>query len=217
MKALIKPAAILLLSLLIYSCSSDKKVMLFNGEDLENWNIFLSSDEVESGDLFWVEEGVINTSGKPHGYIHTKGVYSNYKLHVEWRWTEEPSNSGVLIHAQGEDMIWPLCIECQLKHEHAGDIVLIGKSAGITIKDSTYLITSEEKRFAVIPKFEKVSENPAGEWNSYDITSKDGDIEVIVNGVLQNNGTAMTLTEGKIAIQSEGSPMQFRNITLEEL
>ncbi|MDL1976181.1 MAG: DUF1080 domain-containing protein [Deltaproteobacteria bacterium] len=191
--------------------------MIFNGENLENWTFFVSNSDVEPGDLFWVEDGMINTTGKPHGYIRTKDTYSNYKLHMEWRWTEEPTNSGVLIHVQGKDMKWPHCIECQLMHEHAGDLVLMGKGAGVTIRDSTYLIISEEKRYAVIPKFEDASESPAGEWNSYDITSQNGEIKVVVNGVLQHTGTEMTPTEGNILLQSEGSPMQFRNIYLEHL
>jgi hypothetical protein len=217
MKSNLKITFFLLLALILTSCNTDNKVELFNGENLDNWNIFVSTDDVKPSDLFWVEDGVINTSGIPHGYIRSKEVYSNYKLHVEWRWLEEPTNSGVLLHVQGDDMIWPLSIECQLMNEKAGDIVLIGKGSGITIKDSTYLITSEEKRFAVIGKFDAVSEKTAGEWNSYEITSLDGNLEVIVNGVLQNAGTDLTLTGGNILLQSEGSSMQFRNIYLEKL
>lgn len=217
MKTLFKSIVFLLLTLFVLSCSTDQKVKVFNGKDLENWNIFVSTPDVEPGDLFWVEDGVINTTGVPHGYIRTKDSYSNFKLHLEWRWTEEPTNSGVLIHVQGKDMIWPHCIEAQLMHGNAGDIVLMGKGAGITIKDSTHLITSEENRYAVIPKFEDSSENPVGEWNIYDITSKDGNIEVKVNGVLQHTGTDMSPTEGNILLQSEGSPIQFRNIYLEQL
>jgi hypothetical protein len=217
MKSNLKSTLFFLLALILTSCNTDNKVDLFNGENLDNWNIFVSTDDVKPSDLFWVEDGVINTSGKPHGYIRSKEVYSNYKLHVEWRWLEEPTNSGVLLHVQGDDMIWPLSIECQLMNEKAGDIVLIGKGSGITIKDSTYLITSEEKRFAVIGKFDAVSEKTAGEWNSYEITSLDGNLEVIVNGVLQNAGEDLTLTGGNILLQSEGSPMQFRNIYLEIL
>jgi len=217
MKRLLYPIVATIIFSLASSCSSDNKVILFSGADLENWNIFVSTPEVAPGDLFWVEDGVIKTPGKPHGYIHTKEKYSNYKLHVEWRWTGEPSNSGVLIHTQGKDMIWPLCTECQLKSGNAGDIVCIGKGSGLTIKDSTYLVTSEEKRFIVIPKYEESSELAPGEWNSYDITTQDGNIEVSVNGVLQNTGSAMTLTEGTIGLQSEGSPMEFRNIYLKPL
>ena len=102
-------------------------------------------------------------------------------------------------------------------HGKAGDFVLMGKGAAITVKDSTYLVTSEKRRYLSISKFEESSEKPAGEWNSYDITSKDGNIEVIVNGVLQNTGTGMSLTEGNIALQSEGGPLQFRNIYLQPL
>ncbi len=217
MKTILKTAAFFALSLVIFSFKTDNKVMLFNGDNLDNWDIFVSSPDVQPENLFWVEDGLISTSGKPHGYIRTKEIYSNYKLHVEWRWIDEPTNSGVLLHVTGNDMIWPLAIECQLMHEKAGDVVLIGKGSGITIKDSTYLIESEENRYKVLPKFEEVSENPKGEWNTYDITSLDGKLEASVNGVLQNLGTDMTLTEGNILLQSEGSPMQFRNVYLEVL
>ena len=217
MKTLSKSILFFLLSIFLLSRGTEKKIELFNGENLDNWDVYVSNTDVAPGELFWVEEGVINTAGVPNGYIRTKEIYSNFKLHVEWRWTGEPTNSGVLIHVKGKEMIWPHCIECQLKHEHAGDVVLIGKGSGVTSKDSTYLVSSEENRYDVVPKFEEVSENAPGEWNSYDISSKDGDLEIVVNGVLQHIATGMTLTEGNIALQSEGSRMQFRNVYLQPL
>ena len=217
MKTLSKSILFFLLSIFLLSCGTEKKIELFNGKNLDNWDVYVSNTDVAPGELFWVEEGVINTAGVPNGYIRTKEIYSNFKLHVEWRWTGEPTNSGVLIHVKGKEMIWPHCIECQLKHEHAGDVVLIGKGSGVTSKDSTYLVSSEENRYDEVPKFEEVSENAPGEWNSFDISSKDGDLEIIVNGVLQHIATGMTLTEGNIVLQSEGSPIQFRNIYLQPL
>ena len=217
MKTLLKSALLFGLSLLLLSCSTETKIDLFNGQDLDNWNIIVDSEDGESKDLFYVEDGIMNTIGDPFGYIRTKESYSNYKLHLEWRWTEEPSNSGVLLNVQGPELIFPHCVEAQLMHGKAGDFVLMGKGAAITVKDSTYLVSSEEKRYLAIPKFEESSEKPAGDWNTYDITSKDGTLELYVNGVLQNKGTGMTLTEGNIALQSEGGPMQFRNIYLEPL
>jgi len=217
MKTLLKSALLLGLSLLVLSCNMDDKIELFNGQDLDNWKIVVGSEDGEPRDLFYVEDGLMNTIGDPFDYIQTKESYSNYKLHLEWRWTEEPSNSGVLLNVQGPELIFPHCVEAQLMHGKAGDFVLMGKGAAITVKDSTYLVTSEEKRYLAIPKFEESSENPAGEWNTYDITSKDGSLELYVNGVLQNKGTGMTLTEGNIALQSEGGPMQFRNIYLQPL
>ena len=217
MKTLLKSALLLVLTLVVFSCSTEKKIELFNGQDLDNWKIVVGSEDGEPKDLFYVEDGLMNTIGDPFGYIQTKESYNNYKLHLEWRWTEEPSNSGVLLNVQGPELIFPHCVEAQLMHGKAGDFVLMGKGAAITVKDSTYLVTSEERRYLAIPKFEESSENPAGEWNSYDITSKDGILELYVNGVLQNKGTGTTLTEGNIALQSEGGPMQFRNIYLQPL
>lgn len=217
MKTILKTFALFSLILFLSACTTNKKVHLFNGKNLDNWTIFVSTDEVQPEELFYVEDGVISTLGVPHGYIRTKETYSNYKLHVEWRWTAEPTNSGVLLHVNGKDMIWPLSIECQLMNGKAGDLVLIGKGSGITVHESTHLIESEESRYKALPKFEEISEKPAGEWNSYDIISLDGNLEVLVNGVLQHAGSDMTLTEGNILLQSEGSPMQFRNIYLEVL
>ena len=217
MKTLLKSAALLCLTLALFSCSTEKKIELFNGQDLDNWNIVVGSEDGEPKDLFYVEDGVMNTLGDPFGYIRTKQSYSNFKLHLEWRWTEEPSNSGVFLNVQGKEIVFPHCVEAQLMHGKAGDIVLMRKGASITIKDSTYMVTSEEKPYLGIPKFEDSSEKPAGEWNTYDITSLDVTLELHVNGVLQNSGTDMTLTEGNIALQSEGGPIQFRNIYLQPL
>jgi len=212
-----KSAVLLCLSMLVLSCGSEKKIELFNGQDLDNWNIVVDSEDGEPKDLFYVEDGVMHTLGSPFGYIRTKESYSNYKLHVEWKWTDEPTNSGVLINVQGKELIFPHCIEAQLMNGKAGDIVLMGKGAGITVEDTDYMVESEENRYLSIPKFEESSEKAAGEWNSYDITSVDGTLELYVNGVLQNKGSGMTLTEGNIALQSEGSPLQFRNIYLQPL
>jgi hypothetical protein len=214
MKRLYFATVLPLLVVFLVSCTTGGKIELFNGADLDNWIIYTGDSGVEPEELFRAEDGMIQVSGISNGYIRTRESYSNYALHVEWRWTGEPVNSGVLIHVHGEDMIWPHAIECQLMHEHAGDVVLIGKGAGITVRDTTYLLESEENRFLVIPRMKESSEHPAGEWNSYDIRSHQGNLEVRVNGVLQNRGSEMTLTEGNIALQSEGAPMQFRNIYL---
>lgn len=217
MKTFLKSVTLIALSLMLISCNTEKKIELFNGQDLDNWTIYVDSEDVEPKDLFYVEDGLMNTLGDPFGYIRTKESYSNYKLHLEWRWVNEASNSGVLLQVQGKDMIFPHCVEAQLWDGRAGDFVLMGKGAAITVKDSTYTVLSEDKRYLVISKFEESSEKPAGEWNSYDITSLDGIIELSVNGILQNLVTGSTLTEGNIALQSEGAPMQFRNIYLQPL
>ena len=214
MKTLFKTVIFFAVVFLVLSCGSEKKTVLFNGQDLNNWTIYTGDPDVDPGDVFWVEDGILNTSGEPFGYLRSKDSYSNYKLHVEWRWPGEPTNSGVLLHVQGNDRIFPHCIECQLMHGNAGDIVLMGAGAGVTVRDSSYLVTSDERFYLSIPKSEDSSEKAPGEWNSYDITSVNGELEIIVNGVVQHTATDVTMNEGNIALQSEGSPLQFRNIYL---
>ena len=204
----------LIAGILITACTEEKKVMIFNGEDLNNWTIFLVDSSADPTEVFQVKDGIMHVSGIPNGYIRTKDEYSHYKLHVEWRWVEEPKNSGVLCHVQGEDMVWPHAIECQLMNQHAGDIVLMREGAGVTVNDTAYIVKPGERPYQSIGRIEESSENPAGEWNTYDITCDGTNIELIVNGVLQNVGTDLTLTSGSIALQSEGGPIEFRNVYL---
>ncbi len=192
-----------------------EQIQLFNGENLDGWNIVLSTDTVAPPEeVFSVKHGVIHSSGIPNAYIKTEKEYSNYKFHVEWRWAGTPSNSGVLLHAGGDEF-WPNCIEAQLMHENAGDIVVIGMEVGITVRDTAYLNT--ESRYEILKKEKEVSEKTPGEWNSYDILCKGDMVELTVNGVLQNKGTKSTLSSGAICLQSEGSPIQFRNLFIEPL
>lgn len=200
---------------LMTACSRDKKVMLFNGEDLSNWEKVLFDSTGVPDEVFRVEDGIIKVLGNSDGYIVTKDSYSNYKLHVEWRWAATPSNSGVLLHVQELNLEeWPFCIESQLQHTNAGDIVLIGHGAGVKIVNKTYTILPDEERYEVISRLQQNSENPVGEWNTCDITCDGNNIDVLVNGVIQNMASESTLSSGRIALQSEGSSIEFRNVYL---
>ncbi len=192
--------------------SPSGKTALFNGVDLENWKLYVADPEVDVNRVWWVKQGVVHCEGKPNGYMRTKTKYRDYKLHLEWRWTATPTNSGVLLHASGPDQVWPRCIEAQLKAGNAGDFVLIN-GTGITVAGEDK--QNPDKQFVVVQKKHSSSEKAPGQWNAYDIVCKDGHIKVLVNGVLQNEGTDATDTSGWICLQSEGSPIEFRNIYLE--
>ena len=191
------------------SGSTGKKVMLWNGQDFTGWQRVLADPAVDVDDVWWVRGDAIHCKGEPFGYLRTEQRYSDYHLHLEWRWPETPTNSGVLLHMNGPDKIWPECIEVQLKAGNAGDFVLMN-GTGLTVDGTDRRDTS--KRFVVIPKKAATSEKPAGQWNSYDIHCKGGSIRVYVNGVLQNEGTNASPMAGFIGLQSEGSPIEFRNI-----
>ncbi|WP_186525836.1 3-keto-disaccharide hydrolase [Seonamhaeicola sediminis] len=197
------------------TCKSPEKEYLFNGKNLDGWTIFVKDSTINHNDYFYVNEGMIETVGKPIGYLRTVKEYANYKLHVEWRYPEKPTNSGVFVHATGEDLIWVGHYQGQLKHENAGDFIVHGVGRSATIADSIYTSIIDHK--PLIPKYEASSEKPAGEWNSYDITCNADTIELFVNGVLQNVATNCTVTKGSIGLQAEGSKIQFRNLWIEPL
>lgn len=203
--------------ILLSTCTSENKVLLFNGKDLSNWEKVVF-EEADVDDVFRVEDGFIKVSGVPNGYMITRDSYSDYQLHVEWRWVADPGNSGVLLHVQETNLQeFPLCIEAQLMNSNAGDIVMIGHGAGVSVGDSVYLVKPGESRFKVARKCKETSEKVAGQWNTYEITCKGDHIELIVNGVKQNQVTGSTLDAGKIALQSEGAPIEFRNLYLVHL
>jgi hypothetical protein len=198
--------------LFIDSCAK-KTVSLFNGADFTGWEFVLSVDTVSAEDVWSVKEGVVYCAGVPNGYMRTVQPYSDYILTLEWRWVDRESNSGVLLHIQEPDQVWPVCIECQLMADNAGDLVLIG-AGSITVDDSLYNNTD---RFLVIPKKQESNEKPVGEWNNYRIICKGTAITCYVNGVLQNEGIKASQSSGPIGLQSEGAPIAFRNIQLEML
>ncbi len=206
---------IYLLSVLLFLAScSDKKEMLFNGENLDDWTIYVEDESVNPEEYFYVNDGMIETLGKPIGYARTNKEYENYKLHIEWRYPEEPTNSGVFVHVKGPDMIWVSHYQGQLKHENAGDFIIHGVESA-TLNGKVYNSTADDK--PLIAKQHPTNENPAGEWNTYEIICKGSKIELYVNGLLQNVATDCSATKGGIGLQAEGSKIQFRNLWVKPL
>jgi hypothetical protein len=192
-----------------------EKTVLFNGTDFTGWKLVVADDSTDVNDVWSVVDSVVHCAGVPNGYMMTEASFSSYRLHLEWRWVEEPTNSGVLLHCQGpvEGLFWPNCLECQLMSGSAGDFVLIGPGK-ITVDDSLH---ANQDRFLVIPKKHESSEKPAGEWNIYEIEARGNAVACWVNGLMQNNGIDGAISSGPIALQSEGSPIEFRNIYLTAL
>ncbi len=196
--------------ILIISSCTDKKQILFNGENLDGWEIFVFDTITNPSEFFYVKDGVIETTGVPNGYLRTTEEYSNYKLHIEWRYPEKPVNSGIFLHTNGPDLIWPGHYQGQLKHEDAGDFIVHGIGMSATLRDTVY--TSSDSNKPLITKLHNSSEKRPGEWNSFDILCKGNTIELRVNGKLQNVATQLSHTKGKIGMQAEGAKIQFRNI-----
>lgn len=210
-----KPILLSLLILISGVCPGKKKQSIFNGKDLNDWIIVVGDSTVNPAEFFYVSDGMIETVGIPAGYIRTKKEFSNYRLHVEWRYPENEVNSGIMLHVSGPDKIWVSHFQANLKHNNVGDFVVHGVGQKATIGGKEYVSTEKEK--PAVPKMNPSNEKPGGEWNSYDIVCKGNTIEVTVNGVLQNVATNCSQNKGAIALQAEGCKIQFRNIWIEKM
>jgi hypothetical protein len=189
-----------------------EKMMLWNGKDLAGWKPFTNDQSADAATTWSVADGVIRCVGKPAGYLRTESDYADYLLHVEWRWPDNGGNSGVLIHMSGPDNVWPKSLECQLHSGNAGDFWVIGG-----VETSEHAGGGKRVNGRRTLKLKDSSEKLIGQWNAYDIICKDDWIVVLVNGVLQNVATKCSVKSGKLCLQSEGTPIEFRNIYLEPL
>jgi len=184
-------------------------IALFNSRDLEGWHIYLEAD-ADPKNVWKVQNGEILCSGKPTGFLRTKQEYGDFKLVLEWRWPEKPGNSGVLLHMSGEEKVWPLCVEAQLMHKRAGDLIGMGC-------DFNENKAKKGGPISYTPRMNDSNEKELGGWNKYEITCKGDTIEATINGQLQNKATGVNITKGYIGLQSEGVPIVFRNIKLTPL
>jgi hypothetical protein len=201
----------MLLLVLIASSCKQQSTEIFNGKDLSNWNLVVENDAVPANEVYSVNDGVITIIGQPFGYMYTKGKYKNYTLELEYRWVDNATNSGIFILIEDPTNPFPKGVECQLKAGLAGDFVLL---AGSDLDEYTLPEgITERPDFPVIDKKETSSEKPTGEWNKVKIVVEDGVVTVFINDVLQNRATSKVM-EGYIGLQSEGGPIQFKNIVL---
>lgn len=203
--------AILFSTVLLAGCATPVPQPFDTGDALE----LVAAPAVDPASV-WSRraDGVIAVSGKPAGYIATRASYANYQLHVEWRWPGKPGNAGVLLHiASGpKDGAWPLSVQVQTKHGFAGDVLPM---AGAAFAEP---LTSAPGAYPAIKGHTATdSERPGGEWNSVDIVSRDGAIEVSVNGVQQNRISAASPRAGRIGFQLEGVPYELRNVRVTPL
>jgi hypothetical protein len=167
-----------------------KPVRIFNDKDLKGWRAL--------GQNQWVVENGILRSPKSGSNLVTEASFSDFKLHIEFRYPKG-SNSGVYLRGRYE----------------------------VQISDSKGLTASRDHLGAVygfISPTEMVAKEP-GEWQSYDITLVGRMITLVANGktiicsqeIPGITGGAMDSKEGApgpLLIQGDHGPVEFRNILI---
>ena len=217
-------AAMLLLS--GTTAARSQALPLFNGRDLTGWHIDVPAMDKDPSvpSPFIVREGNLVSLAKPGGHIITDASHENYRLRVEYRFPGKPGNSGVLVHVSTPRALYgmfPKSIECQLLHANAGDFWCIAQD--ITVPDMEARRGPKEnwgvdgKKLRRIPNLTDNSEKPPGEWNTMVVECVADKIKVWVNGDLVNYGYDCQASRGQIALQAEGSEVEFRKVELTQI
>ena len=185
-------------------------VVLWNGHDLTGWVPFFKGGVPAPPDFWSADQGVLKLVGKPTGYLRTEKAYSNYHLHVEWRYPGEPdkgtNNSGVFVDQHPPDVVWPYSVQVNTKVGADGELIAQG---GLLFGTNPANLKIEPQAPA--------NTKPTGEWNGFDIVCRGPTIEVYINGVRQNFVDQLPTDSGQIALQIEGYRVEFRNLWLQPL
>jgi len=213
----------LLLILGLLTPANAQTVSLFNGHDLSGWHVDVPEMDEDSSleSPFLVRDGLLVSMGTPPGHLITDKVYQDYRLEVEYRFAGEPGNCGVLVHASTPRSLYemfPKSLEVQMMHENAGDFWCIVEDIEVSDMEAR---RGPEKDWGItegkgrrILNLNDDSENLVGEWNRMTIECLDDKIKVWVNGDLVNYGENCTAQQGQIAVQAEGSEVEFRKLIL---
>jgi hypothetical protein len=214
-------AAILVWSIALFPplvhAADENWVSLYNGKDLKNWvNVNCAPDT-------WTAQGdVIHCTGRPSGALRTPRQYENFILELDWRHLKSAGNSGVFvwgsaIAAPGTPFL--RAIEVQVL-DNAFNIP--GKNQWYTTHGDLFPINGDTMKpihkgdgMRCFPSEERSKSSP--EWNHYRIVGRDGKLRLSVNGKEVSGGDDVVWRKGYLALESEGSPVEFRNIRVQEL
>lgn len=202
---------------------SQTTIKLFNNKNLDGWYAYQekTGKHLNASDVFKVDRHLIRLYGKQAGYLMSYQSFKNFRLTLEFRWNIDSSfarkndkkNSGVmyLVPKDSPDMLWPRGIQFQIKDGATGDFIFL-QNVTLNVKGTR----TEPGRSIVSKRFTNAS-NSIGKWNTLVVMVYNGVITQELNGKLVNKGTNPSVTEGRILLQYEGYPIDFRKVVLNKL
>jgi len=175
-----------------------------------------------------VLDGNIHCTGKPVGALRTLRHYENFIMEAEWRHLSSGGNSGVFmwgtpISAPGVPFLRGIEVQV-LDHGYATQYEKANgkKSDWFTTHGDVFPIHGATmKPFGPhrgdrsFPTEER--SKPSPEWNHYHIVASNGVLRLSVNGKEVSGGEDCNYRKGYLALESEGAPVEFRNIRIKEL
>ncbi len=199
---------------------------LFNGKDHTGWHIDVPAmdKDPKMATPFIIRNGNMVSLAHTGGHIITNDSYSDYRLDVDYRFSAEPGNCGILVHSSVPRRLYsmfPQSIEVQLMHKDAGDFWCIGENIEVPDMESrrgpkeNWGVDGNKQRRII--NLTDGSEKPVGQWNHARVECLGDEVKVWINGILVNHGYHSTATKGQIALQAEGSEVEFREVRLTKI
>jgi hypothetical protein len=177
--------------------------------------------------------GLVKCSGTPVGVIRSKQEFNNFEFCISWRHLTPAGNSGVFIWTAPaalkglqRDKLPSSGIEVQiLDHDFKAKYEATGQKADwfTTHGDVFPVGTATMKPFApTSPNGDrsfphKRLSKGAGQWNHYYIRAINAEARLWVNGEEVSGGSECHPASGYLCLESEGAPVEFKNISLREL
>lgn len=211
-----KPSPLLGALLLTASvhAADDGFIPLFNGRDLSGWVNVNCAPET-----WTARDGVIACTGKPTGAMRTMRQYENFIFEVEWRHLSSGGNSGIFIWAGpigAPGVPFLRAIEVQVLDAGYGDTDSHTTHGDVfPIHGSSMAPFGRHRGMRSFPSESR--SKPSPEWNHYRIEANDGVLRLSVNGKEVSGGEKCVWRKGYLALESEGGPVEFRNLRVKEL
>lgn len=177
------------------------------------------------------KDGGVHCTGNPVGVIKTKKTFTNLEMVAEWKHLKAGGNSGIFLWASEKALtglkpgqLPPGGIEVQvLDHGYKEQYEKGGKKADwFTTNGDVFPVgASKMKPFAPnhgqrsFPR--KELSKGVGEWNHYYIRAINGEVRLWVNGEEVSGGQECDPPTGFLCLESEGAPIEFRNLRIREL
>jgi hypothetical protein len=191
--------------------------------------------KVNGADDTWSwQDGVLHCTGQPVSVLRTVKQYQNFELVVEWMHGRPAGNSGVFVWVTPESVErltaagkpgLPNGIEVQIL-DHDFTSMMKSRGANTDWFGTNGDVFSVGVKMTPFPPLSpdgsrsyprRQMANGHGRWNHYYIRAINGEVRLWVNGEEVSGGTACDPAKGFLCLESEGSPIQFRELRIREL
>ncbi len=207
--------------------SSGPEWIALGEEDFLNVNTYTDTWRWDGGHVY--------CTGRPTGVIRYREPLTDFEFTCEWMHKRKGGNSGIFLWGSSESIIerttgvgrFPHGVEVQvldLGYEEVYEKQFGKVGDWFTCHGDVFTVGPVQMRpFPPVgPRGKRsfpTAETTRGiyEWNHYHIRAVGGEVRLTVNGVEVSGGDQISPASGYLCLESEGAPVEFRNMKLRKL